>query len=102
IISRLRMGGARGHPDDEYELCAAELLPKYQLGLRAMGAVDFDDLLLVPLALFGKDSELLRKYQARYRYLLVDEYQDTNDAQHALLTQRSEGRRLGTEARCVG
>ena len=93
IISRLRMGGARGHPDDEYELCAVELLPKYQLGLRAMGAVDFDDLLLVPLALFGKDSELLRKYQARYRYLLVDEYQDTNDAQHALLTQLAGVRR---------
>src|SRR3989442_346078 len=93
IISRLRMGGARGHPDDEYELCAAELLPKYQLGLRAMGAVDFDDLLLLPLALFGKDTALLQKYQGRYRYLLVDEYQDTNDAQLALLTQLAGLRR---------
>jgi DNA helicase-2/ATP-dependent DNA helicase PcrA len=93
ILSRLRTGGAPGHSDDEYELCAAELLPKYQLGLRAMGAVDFDDLLLLPLALFGKDTALLQKYQGRYRYLLVDEYQDTNDAQLALLTHLAGIRR---------
>jgi DNA helicase II / ATP-dependent DNA helicase PcrA len=93
IISRLRTGGAPGHPDDEYELCAAELLPKYQLGLRAMGAVDFDDLLLLPLGLFGKDPASLQKYQRRYRYLLVDEYQDTNDAQLELLTQLAGVRR---------
>ena len=93
ILSRLRTGGAPGHSGDEYELCAAELLPKYQLGLRAMGAVDFDDLLLLPLALFGKDTALLQKYQGRYRYLLVDEYQDTNDAQLALLTQLAGLRR---------
>jgi len=93
ILSRLRAGGAPGHPDDEYELCAAELLPKYQLGLRAMGAVDFDDLLLLPLALFEKDAALLQKYQGRYRYLLVDEYQDTNDTQLALLTHLAGIRR---------
>jgi len=93
ILSRLRTGGAPGHSGDEYEVCAAELLPKYQLGLRAMGAVDFDDLLLLPLALFGKDTALLQKYQGRYRYLLVDEYQDTNDAQLALLTQLAGLRR---------
>ena len=93
ILSRVRTGGAPGHSGDEYELCAAELLPKYQLGLRAMGAVDFDDLLLLPLALFGKDTALLQKYQGRYRYLLVDEYQDTNDAQLALLTQLAGLRR---------
>src|SRR5438270_334611 len=93
ILSRLRTGGAPGHSGDEYELCAAELLPKYQLGLRAMGAVDFDDLLLLPLALLGKDTALLQKYQGRYRYLLVDEYQDTNDAQLALLTQLAGLRR---------
>jgi DNA helicase-2/ATP-dependent DNA helicase PcrA len=92
ILSRLRTGGAPGHPDDEYELCAAELLPKYELGLRAMGAVDFDDLLVLPLKLFG-DSGVLREYQARYRYLLVDEYQDTNGAQLKLLEQLAGLRR---------
>jgi DNA helicase-2/ATP-dependent DNA helicase PcrA len=85
ILSRLRTGGAPGHPDDEYELCALELRPRYELGLRAMGAVDFDDLLLLPLKLFAERPEALQKYQGRYRYLLVDEYQDTNDAQLRLL-----------------
>ena len=85
IISRRRNGGAPGHPDDEYELCATELLPKYELGLRAMGAVDFDDLLLLPLKLFREHDDILKHYQDRYRYLLVDEYQDTNAAQLQLL-----------------
>jgi DNA helicase-2/ATP-dependent DNA helicase PcrA len=102
ILSRLRTTGVKGHggagsagdgrsaqraalEDDEYELCAQELLPKYELGLRTMGAVDFDDLLLLPLKLFREHPEVLLEYQKRYRYLLVDEYQDTNDAQLQLL-----------------
>ena len=85
ILSRKRCGGAEGHPDDEYELCASELLPKYELGLRALGAVDFDDLLLLPLKIFHEQPDVLAGYQQRYRYLLVDEYQDTNDAQLRLL-----------------
>jgi DNA helicase-2/ATP-dependent DNA helicase PcrA len=93
ILSRLRTGGVPGHPDDEYELCAAELLPKYQLGLRAMGAVDFDDLLVLPLKLFADHLEVLQHYQSRYRYLLVDEYQDTNEAQLKLLEQLAGLRR---------
>src|SRR2546421_3309969 len=93
ILSRLRTGGAPGHSGDAYALCAAEPLPQYQLGLRAMGSVDFDDLLLLPLALCGKDPALVQKYQGRYRYLLADEYQDTNDAQLALLTQLAGLRR---------
>ena len=84
ILSRLRTSGEAGHPDDEYERIAAELLPRYELGLRTMGAVDFDDLLLLPLRLF-EEREVLEQYQQRYRYLLVDEYQDTNAAQLRLL-----------------
>jgi len=93
ILSRLRSGGAPGHPDDEYELCAGELLPRYELGLRAMGAVDFDDLLNLPLRLFAQHPEVLQTYQSRYRYLLVDEYQDTNGAQLELLEQLAGVRR---------
>ena len=70
------MGGEL--PDDDYGLCAGEVLPRYELGLRAMGAVDFDDLLLLPL-------KVLEEYRDRYHYLLVDEYQDTNDAQLRML-----------------
>ena len=92
IVSRLRTGGAPGHPDDEYELCAAELLPRYELGLRAMGAVDFDDLLILPLRLFSEPA-MLQEYQSRYRYLMVDEYQDTNGAQLQLLEQLAGMRR---------
>jgi DNA helicase-2/ATP-dependent DNA helicase PcrA len=85
ILSRLRTSGEPGHPDDDYELIAAELKPRYELGLRTMGAVDFDDLLLLPLRLL-EDREVLEQYQRRYRYLLVDEYQDTNEAQFRLLS----------------
>ena len=88
ILSRRRttgQGPATHGVDPEYELCADELLPRYELGLRAMGAVDFDDLLLLPLRLFRDVPEVLQTYQNRYRYLLVDEYQDTNQAQFELL-----------------
>ena len=88
ILSRLRTSGVEGPPGasvDEYELAASELLPRYQLGLRAMGATDFDDLLLLPLRVFREAPEVLQNYQKRYRYLLVDEYQDTNAAQLQLL-----------------
>src|SRR6267143_642890 len=92
ILSRLRTSGEPGHPDDEYELIDAELKPRYELGLRTMGAVDFDDLLLLPLRLL-EDRELLEQYQRRYRYLLVDEYQDTNEAQFRLLERLAGVRR---------
>src|ERR1700682_332340 len=88
ILSRRRTTGkgpAEHGVDEEYELAANELLPRYDLGLRAMGAVDFDDLLLLPLRLFQQEPEVLLHYQNRYRYLLVDEYQDTNQAQFQLL-----------------
>ncbi len=88
ILSRRRTTGTELQgpvPDDEYELCASELLPRYALGLRAMGAVDFDDLLILPLQLFRDVPEILQTYQNRFRYLLVDEYQDTNQAQFELL-----------------
>ncbi len=94
ILSRLRMSGVPGDGrrpkaaapiDDDYELAASELQARYELGLRAMGATDFDDLLLLPLRVFREAPEVLQNYQKRYRYLLVDEYQDTNDAQLQLL-----------------
>ena len=79
-------GDALAHGQDpEYELLADELLPRYELGLKAMGAVDFDDLLLLPLRLFKARPDILTNYQGRYRYLLVDEYQDTNQTQLELL-----------------
>lgn len=62
-----------------------QVYPAYQQRLRAANAVDFDDLLLHAALLLKENPELRRMLDARYRYLLVDEYQDTNFAQYALV-----------------
>ena len=65
----------------------------YQDRLRDLNAVDFGDLLLLPLQLFKTHPEILAEYQNRFKYILVDEYQDTNVAQYLLLrllTQRTQ------------
>ena len=67
---------------------SADLQPvyeEYQHGLRVYNAVDFDDLLTVPLELFEKNPEILEKYRHRYRYIMVDEFQDTSLIQYRLL-----------------
>lgn len=60
---------------------------RYQAILRANNAMDFDDLLMGTVQLFDERPEILAKYQQRYRHLLVDEFQDTNTTQYALLTR---------------
>ena len=64
---------------------APELYKAYQERLRTVNAVDFGDLLLHNLTLFTKHADVLADYQQRFRYLLVDEYQDTNVAQYLWL-----------------
>ena len=59
----------------------------YQEMLQAYNAVDFDDLLRLPVTLFKNCADSLEKWQNRIRYLLVDEYQDTNNAQYELVKQ---------------
>jgi ATP-dependent DNA helicase Rep len=63
----------------------AQLYADYQRRLAAFGALDFDDLILKPLQLLKDDAIVRERWQRRIRYLLVDEYQDTNDTQYALL-----------------
>ncbi|MCQ2338382.1 MAG: UvrD-helicase domain-containing protein [Paludibacteraceae bacterium] len=58
----------------------------YQQRLREANAMDFDDLLMFTAKLFIMNSDVLEKYQERFRYLLVDEYQDTNAVQHQVVT----------------
>lgn len=65
-------------------LRAAELYGPYQEELRRANALDFDDLLLKPIQLFENHPDILEKYQRRWRYIHVDEYQDTNKAQYRL------------------
>src|SRR5262245_7197981 len=62
-----------------------KLYAAYQERLKVLNAADFGDLLLECIRLFHEQSEVLRQYQARFRYILVDEYQDTNVAQYLWL-----------------
>jgi DNA helicase-2/ATP-dependent DNA helicase PcrA len=89
-ISRAKNAGITPTPKeeglgDDYDLITAEVFPLYQLGLKAQGAVDFDDLVVLPCRVFEELPEVRRAYQLRYRYLLVDEFQDTNQSQLRLL-----------------
>lgn len=67
--------------DAEQEL-AARVYENYQRSLKAFNAVDFDDLILLPAQLFRTNPEVLEKWRRHIRYLLVDEYQDTNHMQY--------------------
>ena len=64
-----------------------EIYNLYQKKLRESNAVDFDDILLEAVRLFDERPEILKKWQNRFDYILVDEYQDTNKIQHRLLKQ---------------
>ena len=68
-----------------YERMVAEIYQAYQRRLQAAGAVDFDDLILRTVRLFRDHPEVLEHYQERFRYILIDEYQDTNRAQYHLV-----------------
>lgn len=77
--------------DSFYAEKAAEVYKMYQQKLRANNALDFDDLLMFSVVILQENEEILKKYQARFKYILVDEYQDTNGAQY-LLTKLLSGR----------
>ncbi|MCX8996433.1 UvrD-helicase domain-containing protein [Rhizobiaceae bacterium BDR2-2] len=71
-----------------------ELYAAYQARLKSLNACDFGDLLMHPISIFKRNPDLLKEYHRRFRYILVDEYQDTNTAQYIwlrLLAQRPQG-----------
>ena len=70
---------------DEHQKLAAHAYLSYEATLKAYQAVDFDDLIGLPVKLFTEHPEIADKWQNRLRYLLVDEYQDTNACQYQLL-----------------
>ncbi len=72
-------------PKNQLERITALVWPRYEALLRENNAVDFDDLLLLACRLFATSDPALERWQDRYRYILVDEYQDTNRAQYELL-----------------
>lgn len=68
-----------------HEVHAAKLYRAYQRQLKAYNAIDFDDLIILPLQLFKNHTDILKTWQNKLRYLLVDEYQDTNTCQYELV-----------------
>ena len=66
---------------------AAKVYQQYQKDLKQMAGLDFDDLIMHLVDLFEANPDILEKYQDRFQYILVDEYQDTNKAQYVLIKQ---------------
>ena len=83
----------------EYEKVVLKVYEKYEEKLRRNNSVDFDDLLILPIRLFNENKDILEKYQDRFKYVLIDEYQDTNEAQYILTKLISSKYRNIT---CVG
>ena len=70
---------------DKQEQTFAHCYDRYNKQLRAYNALDFDDLIMLPTLLFKQNEEVRSKWQEKIRYLLVDEYQDTNTSQYELI-----------------
>ena len=90
---------AQEHAKTIREKEIAKLYARYQERLRTFNAVDFDDLIRLPLHILETDSEVLARWQAQIRYLLVDECQDTNGAQYRMIKALAGKQGLFT---CVG
>lgn len=68
----------------DYDKIVLEVYERYQNRLKRNNSVDFDDLLYLPIVLFKNNKDVLEEYQNKYKYVLIDEYQDTNEAQYKL------------------
>ena len=92
LISKAKNNGWREpSPGDEKSLAGA-VFARYQTELKALNAVDFDDLLLLSVQLLEEHEEVRRQWQERFRYLMVDEFQDTNSLQLRLVSQLADAR----------
>jgi superfamily I DNA/RNA helicase len=87
LLSRFKNGGERANAfaDPSIRAMAQHIQSRYESALRACNAVDFDDLILLTLRLFEEHPDALEACRAKYRYVMVDEYQDTNAAQFNLV-----------------
>lgn len=94
-VIRNRISGAKNElmtPSDyeryasaDFEQIVVSIYHKYQEKLLITNSLDFDDLLMLPIKLFKENPEVLKEYQERFKYILIDEYQDTNEAQYNLV-----------------
>jgi DNA helicase-2/ATP-dependent DNA helicase PcrA len=87
LLSRYKNGGERAtvFADESVKAMAEHIRSRYESALHACNAVDFDDLILLTLRLFTEHSDALEACRAKYKYVMVDEYQDTNAAQFKLV-----------------
>ena len=69
---------------DDFDKMTVDVYKEYEKELMNDNGVDFDDLLILPIKLFKENPSVLEKYQERFKYILIDEYQDTNEAQYVL------------------
>ena len=84
-ISNIKDKGITDFAKMELSSNAQKILREYNAELARLGAIDFGDIILLVLKLFASHDEILRKYQNQFKYILVDEFQDTNAAQMNLL-----------------
>ncbi|CAB5002880.1 MAG: AAA family ATPase [Actinobacteria bacterium] len=82
---------AKAQADNPFTRKHAEVYADYQARLLKAGAMDFDDLLMKTVQLFREHGEVLAHYQQRFKYVLIDEYQDTNTAQNEIALSLSKG-----------
>lgn len=91
--------------DDLKGRMAGQVYQAYQKTLKKNNAMDFDDLLLNTVYLFEKDEAVLLRYQRRFRYIMVDEYQDTNQIQYAFIKMLAEAHNnicvVGDDDQCI-
>jgi DNA helicase-2/ATP-dependent DNA helicase PcrA len=92
IISRAKMGFCEPEDLAEYKYdyarpYAQRVYTHYRRALRGLNAVDFDDLLCLPIELFRADENIRKKYGDKFQYVMVDEYQDTNQTQLLMLRE---------------
>src|SRR5271170_7148895 len=87
MLSKFRNGGeiSKIFGDENIRALAEHIAKRYESALHACNAVDFDDLILLTLRLFREHPDALEACRAKYRYVMVDEYQDTNAAQFQLV-----------------
>ncbi len=88
-----------------FEQKVADVFAEYVKRLRASNAMDFDDLILHPIHLFDSNPDVLERYQQQFRYILIDEYQDTNQAQYQIVRRLAEAQRnicvVGDDAQSI-
>ena len=70
--------------NNEIDEVTVKVYIEYQKKLKVNNSLDFDDLLMLPIILFNENKEILKYYQERFKYILIDEYQDTNQVQYIL------------------